>query len=108
MSQLGPAWVSLTFACDCTFTSSTRLPWQRIHEQGIYSLEDGVIHFERRGGTTIWPFGIDGASLRLEEAPGEFHSYRRLAEQPCRPSAAISIPDPPLPSRLAAGTPHLS
>jgi hypothetical protein len=82
-SQLGPSWVTLTFACDCTFDTRIRLPWMWVREQGFYRVGGGSIHFDRKGETTAWPFGFEGASLRLEEAPGEFHVYQRVSEQAC-------------------------
>lgn len=87
-SQLGPGWITLNLACDCTFDTRIRLLWMGIREQGFYRIDGGSIHFERRGGTTSWPFGFEGASLRLEEAPGEFHIYRRVSEPSCRSSGA--------------------
>jgi len=77
MTQLGPAWVRFSFGADCAFTSRVQLLYARITESGRYAAADGVVTFERRSGTTRWPYRVDGGRLVLQEAATERHIYRR-------------------------------
>lgn len=77
MTALGPAWVRVTFASDCTFDMRIQLLWWRLTERGQYRTDANRIHFERQAGQTVWPYQIDGGRLHLTESPKETHVYRR-------------------------------
>jgi hypothetical protein len=84
VSQAGPAWMTLTVHCDCTYETTVQLVWMRIRESGAVSSADGTLTFVRpNGNTTSWPYRLDGDKLHVEESPGEEHEYRRLRGGRC-------------------------
>lgn len=85
VSQLGPAWMSLSFDCRCVYRMSGQLMWMRIREEGNYRLAEGALVFTRASGTeTPLPYRFEGESLVVEEHPGEFHRYKRTSRRECR------------------------
>jgi len=54
-----------------------QLLYARITDSGRYAATDGVVTFERRSGTTRWPYRMDAGRLVLQEAATEEHIYRR-------------------------------
>lgn len=78
LSQLGPAWVAVTFSPDCSYRTRMQLLWGRIVERGYYRVEREEIVFTGSSGTVFrWPFFLAGDRLTLEEA-GEPETYRRV------------------------------
>jgi hypothetical protein len=77
LTQLGPAWVRLSFTPDCRFSARIQLLYARIRETGCFHVQDGAITFERPSGQMRWRYRVAGAHLELEEAPGERYEYRR-------------------------------
>ena len=77
MTPLGPAWLKFSFGADCIVRSRIQLLYARITETARYRAGDGVIAFERRTGTTRWPYRITGTTLTLHEAADEQYAYRR-------------------------------
>ena len=77
MTQMGPAWLRFSFAPNCTFTARVQLLFARFTESGRYAAVDSVVTFERRSGTTRWPYRIAAGRLVLQEAATERYAYRR-------------------------------
>ena len=77
MTPLGPVWVKFSFGGDCIVHTRIQVLFTRITETARYRAREGVIKFERRGGTTEWPYRVVAKRLTLQEAPRESHSYRR-------------------------------
>ncbi|HVS64246.1 MAG TPA: hypothetical protein VMT85_12175 [Thermoanaerobaculia bacterium] len=79
------------FDCSGRYQSRVRLflGTMRVREAGEFRASDGVLHLSRADGSlTAWRYRFDGSILRLEEAPGEWHDYRRLAVAACaRPAS---------------------
>jgi len=94
MTPLGPAWVRVSFAADCQFTMRIQRLYARIRESGHYGVKDGVVIFERRSGTTRWPYRVDGVRLELQEAADERYVYERgglVHYRGARPSAPPKV-----------------
>ena len=72
-TQLGPAWVKLVLRPDCSFTMRMQLLLARIVENGVYRVEANRIDFDRK---RTWAFVREDDELRLEEAPGEWHTFK--------------------------------
>ncbi len=77
MSQLGPAWIDITFADGCRYRTTARLLFMRSRENGNYRVEGDVIVFTRSSGETRWPYRLEGERLLLQESPEEKHVYER-------------------------------
>jgi hypothetical protein len=84
MSQVGPAWMTYTLDCDCTYVAKVRILFMTHSEKGRYWSEPGNLSLSRANGSvTTWPFTIEDGRLLLEEFEGEVHSYKGEAKQ-CR------------------------
>ena len=77
MTPLGPAWVKFAFGADGTVESRIQLLYARITETARYRTGGGIVTFDRRSGTTRWPYRIVGSRLLLQEAANERYEYRR-------------------------------
>jgi len=79
MSQLGPAWVTVTLGCDCRLTSKIQFLWSRYSVSGTF---DPVAKTLRFGGKT-WKFEEESGRLVIDEG-GERHEYTRGRRYTCR------------------------
>lgn len=86
-SSLGPAWMTLTFKCDCTARVVAQTLFMRYTEHVPYRVEDGVIIFTREVSEARWPYSFASQALVVSEAANEQHRYTRSADAPC-PTAA--------------------
>ena len=85
-SQVGPASVSFTFGCDCSYESRSRVLLMSLREQGSYWADDGQLSFSRASGqVTTWSFRFEGDRLILQEGGNEAHSYERTKPRQCAP-----------------------
>jgi hypothetical protein len=95
-SQLGPAWMSFTFTCDCRFDARVQLLWMRINERGQFRTTGDRVVFERPSGTMSWPYRIEQGALWLTEGPDDTHRYNQErvascgAGKPAPPNAAAA------------------
>lgn len=95
-SSLGPAWMSVTFHCDCTARVVSQLLFMRHTEVALYRVEEGTVVFTRERSETRWPFSLesDGAVV-FSEAASEPHRYTRTdALQPCNGGSAAHAAQP--------------
>lgn len=83
MSQLGPAWMTLTLRCDCTYASGVQLAWSRMREEGYYRVVRGAVQFTRPSSETSWPYRFHGPELALQEEETEVHRYKRSRSFTC-------------------------
>ena len=77
MTALGPAFASVTFRADCTFTMRLELLFFRLRERGQYRVAANRIEFHRESGETHWPYRFNGKRLLLTEYVNEVHAYSR-------------------------------
>lgn len=82
MSQLGPARVTLTLRCDCTFDATIQGLFMRVKQNG--TVDATTLQF---GESTRWPFALEGETLVLHEA-GERHEFARVSKRNCVTSSA--------------------
>src|SRR5436190_23312527 len=60
LSQLGPAWINITFDCGCVYRSTAQLVFSRVKEEGNYRVEGGVVVFTRANGReTRMPYRLE-------------------------------------------------
>ena len=90
-SQLGPAWMSFTFTCDCRFDSHVQLLWGRITDRGQFRTTGDRIVFERPSVTMSWPYRIEQGALWLTEAPDETHRYNQERVVSCSPGTSALL-----------------
>ncbi len=83
LSQVGPAWMTMTLGCDCTSRVTAQLLFTRYSEEGYYRIEDRTIVFIRKNSTTQWPFAFVDGRLTVTEAATEQHSYEQVASKQC-------------------------
>jgi hypothetical protein len=84
MTQVGPGYVTITFACDCTFEATIQGLVMRVKQKGTYDVAAGELRF---GDSTKWPFELAANTLVIHEA-GERHEFGRVAAQSCVTSSA--------------------
>jgi hypothetical protein len=84
MTQVGPAYVTVTFRCDCTFESTIQGLVMRVKQKGTYDTAARELRF---GDATTWPFELVSNTLVIHEA-GERHEFGRVASQSCVTSSA--------------------
>ena len=78
LTQLGPAWETISFAADCSYSMRAQLLFFRFRDRGQYRIENGRIQFEREAGQRLVPYRLDdNGVLLVTDAPGEILSYRR-------------------------------
>jgi hypothetical protein len=83
-SQMGPAWMTVTLGCDCTYRTAVQLLWLRVVEEGVANYHGDEIVFTRKSGSeTRWPYRLQGGRLLLTESPTEEHGYRRVRHADC-------------------------
>lgn len=84
MSQLGPAWMTLSLRCGCVYRTTSRLLWTAIREEGNYRTASGTLVFARpAGGDTRWPYRFEDGKLIIEESAGERHVYVKTTRRTC-------------------------
>lgn len=83
-SQLGRATVTIRFDRDCQYSLKISSWLARIREHGEYRVDGDRIVFSRPSAETAWPFQFVDGRLRLTEAPGETHEYRRVSDEVLR------------------------
>ena len=81
-STLGPAWMSITFNCDCTARVVSQLLFMRYTEEVRYRIENGDVVFTREHSETRWPFSLEPGALVVREAADESHRYTRTGAAP--------------------------
>lgn len=89
-SQLGLSAMRIRFQCSGEYQVRARIfaGAVRLHESGEFWTTGSTLHLTRAAGeVTRWSFRLEDDVLRLEEAPGEWHVYRRAKEVPCRDAA---------------------
>lgn len=82
-SSLGPAWMILTFNCDCTARVVAQTLFMRYTEHVPYRVENGVIIFTRNTSDTRWRYSFLTQGLVVSEAANEQYRYTRSAGVPC-------------------------
>jgi hypothetical protein len=78
MTQVGPAYVTMTFRCDCTFEATIQGLMMRVKQKGTYDTAAGELRFSDAN----WPFELVSNTLVIHEA-GERHEFGRVETRNC-------------------------
>lgn len=83
LSQVGPAWMTMTLGCDCTSRITAQLLFTRYSEESYYRIEDETIVFIRQKSTTEWPFVLSDGRLAVTEGATERQTYEQVSSKRC-------------------------
>jgi rhomboid family GlyGly-CTERM serine protease len=85
MTQLGPAFVRVTFGCDCRYVMHTQLLWAHLTGRGNFVEERGAVRLIRPSSQDLTlRFERQGDELTVDEQ-GERHVYTRVSCASCSP-----------------------
>ena len=79
MSQVGPAWVTLTLDCDCRFAARIQGLLMRVMQTGTFDTAQSVLRFDGQ----VWRFEKAGEKLIVHEKD-ERHEFERTGSRTCR------------------------